>query len=232
LIELLVVIAIIAILAALLLPALAKAKQKGYTINCINNLRQIGITQAMYLGDSQDRFPYSGLSWAQMPVLDLFGLYQPYISTNGGANFYHCPADQPGRYAAWNYWWVEAVRPTGVTTTNMLPFADSYYLFVTFYTRDYSGAVNLNPVQRKSTEVKSPTAKYFMACEGLAQSTAPGSGGSAHGGFVGNTDLFVDGHASFVRNKDQIATLPYLNNHDWTAGGLRGNSYGSGADVK
>ena len=57
LIELLVVIAVIAVLAGILLPVLARAKQKGSQITCLSNLKQIGVATQMYADDHEDSLP-------------------------------------------------------------------------------------------------------------------------------------------------------------------------------
>jgi prepilin-type N-terminal cleavage/methylation domain-containing protein len=78
LIELLVVIAIIAILAAMLLPALAAAKRKAQKINCVNNLKQVGLAFRIWEGDNGDKYPMA-LTSVQGGAQDFIG-----YSGNGG----------------------------------------------------------------------------------------------------------------------------------------------------
>jgi prepilin-type N-terminal cleavage/methylation domain-containing protein len=93
LIELLVVIAIIAILAALLLPALANAKERAKRTHCINNLHQMYIALTLYAGDNNDKFPTWGGNTVNPRAENVIDLdnYIRWVVFNGVINGGHIP---------------------------------------------------------------------------------------------------------------------------------------------
>ena len=119
LVEMLVVIAIIAILAALLLPALSRSKAKAYNAACVNNLRQLGIATRLYSADNDERLPSAEILPTQPidpenPLPRICDVLASYVGKTAGMNtngatVFKCPSDKKSRFAAegssyeWNF---------------------------------------------------------------------------------------------------------------------------------
>jgi prepilin-type N-terminal cleavage/methylation domain-containing protein/prepilin-type processing-associated H-X9-DG protein len=181
LIELLVVIAIIAILAAMLLPALAKAKAKAAQTACLNNMKQMGLGMMLYLGDYNDVYPACGSGTSYGPHLEDWIYWRlpayptptingvamtidksPILSnlgSVGSTNIFRCPLDRDGPLRGMNN---ELNSAAGVY---------NYSYEVVCY--NLNGAQNYgfatiidmaNNVYRfKSTQVHNPAGKFMIA---------------------------------------------------------------------
>ena len=196
LIELLVVIAIIALLAAILLPALNSARERGRVANCTSNLKQMGTCLMMYAGDNDDwSVPYSEPSGAEKEWK--FRML-PY---DAGKELFYCPSQVKAKTVA--YGMVYQARGGHLNRLNT----------------HYSGS-GKEPV--KATSIQNPTAKMMIA--DARTESGPGNGNTnvvycktceaktdlttinttnRHGNFA--YAVYLDGHAAGFSLTDAVA---------------------------
>ncbi|HLH81190.1 MAG TPA: DUF1559 domain-containing protein [Chthonomonas sp.] len=159
LIELLVVIAIIAILAAILFPVFAQARERARSAVCISNMKQIGLALAMYVQDYDEMMPSAfanippingGGGWSPFPIPYEMQL-MPYVKND---YIWHCPSDDAPRDNNWigSFW-------DGSYAARQIP-------------RSYGYVGNLNTYQHDAIDPNSPDPNTGMSAWGQGYSLA------------------------------------------------------------
>ena len=195
LIELLVVIAIIAILAAMLLPALSKAREKARAISCVSNLKQVALGMRIYLDDNADTIPqryglgygYSAQEWARSGTQvttewgNIAGHIGPYV---GDPKAFICPSSTIDPAGSWTTAETRVAYGYGLSRNADGKTTNAYVTLIT----DFN-----SPSQRMMlTDTTNGWLQYDLYLQRIS---------TRHGGSTINLS-FVDGHVeSFSTNK-------------------------------
>jgi prepilin-type N-terminal cleavage/methylation domain-containing protein/prepilin-type processing-associated H-X9-DG protein len=227
LLELLVVIAIIAVLAAILFPVLAQARNASLKSACQSNLRQIGLAFALYVADYSECFPNTGDPYLWMgrrwrwPLQRYLALAQqrspsdpdnPNVSVAGGPGILLCPADQ----VAIHQW-------DGTSYGYSAAFYHTPAQIATMTTVDLYSPSSPPPVTQRMEAVTYPTQKA-MCADWLSNHQDPPLGWWSWEG--ARNYLFVDGHVKYLQSRQLNAAGSGYPDINLTVGGLTGRDVG------
>lgn len=193
LIELLVVIAIIAILAALLLPSLSKAKQKAATTVCLNNLKQWGLATQIYATDNGDYLPDEG-----------FGNPSTYNQFIGGWYFYLPPVLSLPSY--WEQEWrtnasANLPRSVWVCPSNKRR-SSGVNLFHYCLNEEHDGTGGSDLPKVKTTQISRPANVVWLFDSKNIPGIGPANFVHTNLHSAGAQFTFLDGHAARFGNRD------------------------------
>lgn len=223
LIELLVVIAIIAILAAMLLPALSAAKQRAWTTSCASNLRQVGIGMRLFADDNSELYPESGsdIYWgAADAVTRLPSWMEQIFSSIGNTNVYNCPGNiqlPPSMRGPFNYF--NGDRAAFIVANADAPVKGTQILFPSAYvlSGDTCGVPNTSPGEGSGgtfDPLDADKDDYSQNCVGGAVNGSPWQLWQVHS--KGQNILFADNHVKWYKayNTNEM-TFRYDSMHGW-----------------